>query len=215
MLEFELMFEEELQNCATAHDIEIFLERLDGIEEAVQDARKKAEKIWEKSMASRLPVVGNRYKREGQEYKCVGLNLYGTNFYFKMLRDKADLSKEYNLYDFYQFEELSEDKAENETKTKCKNCNSKIEGQIITSNGCCSAFCAENLAEWQKAEIKPETQSHISKLSPEVKEAIRNVKAQLSFTHDNLEYGYLRTREEVRKLLNALDKQQKSGREND
>jgi len=63
-------------------------------------------------MTNKLPVVGKRYKRESQEYKCVGLNLYGTNFYFKMLRDKADLSKEYNLCDFYQFEELPEDKAE-------------------------------------------------------------------------------------------------------
>lgn len=58
-----------------------------------------------------------------------------------------------------------------------------------------------------KAETKPETQSHISQLSPEVKEAMEELDKELDHwmpTEDKEEYQLT---SKVEKLLNALDKQ--------
>ena len=55
----------------------------------------------------KLPKLGQRYKRGNQSYTCVELKLIGgDNYYFNMLRDGADFSRQYNLEDFKFFEEL-------------------------------------------------------------------------------------------------------------
>lgn len=64
----------------------------------------------------------------------------------------------------------------------------------------------EELPE-DKAEIKPETQSHISELSPEVKEAMEELDKELDCwmpTEDKEEY---KLTSKAERLLNALDKQ--------
>lgn len=180
-------------------------------------------------MTNKLPVVGKRYKpknlnlRNFYKFEYETIAVTKKNIAVKIVRsDFKHLLETVKVYDINsiknKLEELPEDKAE--TKLNCGLCggNGKLTSLTIPP---AEVDCYKCNTKPCEVEIKPETQSHISELSPEVKEAMEELKKilikesdSMFFTVHQSEYTTEVLRltchafsDKAKKLLNALDKQ--------
>lgn len=162
-------------------------------------------------MTNKLPKVGKRYRFKDAPSCVFTITFIDVGVEFENNYTTSFTRK--NIEDFNNLEELPEDKAE---VIKCINCGASTKWiKNLVGEDCVQCT---NCTLIFPPEIKTETRSHISELSPEVKEAMEELKnISLKVTLSNLHYHeqYKEMRDKVDNLLNALDKQFKVNETNE
>lgn len=147
-------------------------------------------------MTNELPVVGKRY-----------------NFYLKQYQKNQPIFIKIEA-ELINFEELPEDEAETKPETQNYDSESIKKDQInkaMQSINDLRVYREGYNKGWNECleEVKKQMPNHISELSPEVKEAMEELKKEsLHIPFGDLkDYHYNKLKQDAKNLLNALDKQ--------
>lgn len=176
-------------------------------------------------MINELPVVGKRYKRFSDKdiwycretyhrHEPNPIRYYILQRASQLLKENADFLQVTADEFFCHFEELPEDKVEIQSLKDAIQDNLQRFEKEKSSLPTWAVILINQL----QSETKPETQSHISEtslipsnsreLSPEVKEAMNNLKYHAGITnYFDKETALDDIKDAAKRLLNALDKQ--------